>query len=54
MTVIAVPLAPIIAAYAAEGAHAERLGDFVIRAGFVARSGNGRDFHADVGAERAR
>ena len=30
----------------------ERFGDFVIRAGFVAATGNGRDFHANVGALR--
>jgi sulfite reductase (NADPH) hemoprotein beta-component len=47
-------LDPVFAAYAAEREPRERLGDFVIRAGFVARSGNGRDFHADVGAKRTR
>jgi sulfite reductase (NADPH) hemoprotein beta-component len=47
-------LDPIFAAYAAERAQGERFGDFVIRAGFVARSGNGRDFHADAGAKRTR
>jgi len=47
-------LDPILAAYAAEREQGERFGDFVIRAGFVARSGNGRDFHAEVGAKRTR
>ena len=30
----------------------ERFGDFAIRAGFVAATGNGRDFHANTGAKR--
>jgi sulfite reductase (NADPH) hemoprotein beta-component len=47
-------LDPIFAAYAAEREQGERFGDFVIRAGFIARSGNGRDFHAQVGAKRIR
>jgi sulfite reductase (NADPH) hemoprotein beta-component len=47
-------LDPVLAAYASERQHGERFGDFVIRAGFVARSGNGREFHAQVGAKRAR
>jgi sulfite reductase (NADPH) hemoprotein beta-component len=46
-------LDPVFAAYAAERMAGERLGDFVIRAGFVARTGNGADFHADAGAKRA-
>ena len=29
----------------------ERFGDFTIRAGFVAETGNGADFHANVGAK---
>jgi sulfite reductase (NADPH) hemoprotein beta-component len=45
-------LDPVFAAYAAERTKGERLGDFVIRAGFVARTINGRDFHADTGAQR--
>ncbi|MPZ57370.1 MAG: NADPH-dependent assimilatory sulfite reductase hemoprotein subunit [Rhizobiales bacterium] len=45
-------LDPVLAAYAAERAPGERLGDFVIRAGFVARTENGRDFHTDAGAKR--
>jgi sulfite reductase (NADPH) hemoprotein beta-component len=45
-------LDPVFAAYAAERAQGERLGDFVIRAGFVARTENGLDFHTDAGAKR--
>ena len=47
-------LDPVFAAYVAERHDGERFGEFVIRAGFVARSGNGRDFHADVGAKRTQ
>ncbi len=46
-------LDPIFAAYAAEREADEHFGDFVIRAGFVARTENGRDFHGNVGAMRA-
>ncbi len=46
-------LEPLFAAYARERRQGERFGDFVIRAGFVAPSGNGRDFHADSGGRRA-
>jgi sulfite reductase (NADPH) hemoprotein beta-component len=46
-------LDPLLAAYAKEREPNERFGDFTIRAGFVARTGNGRDFHADTGARRA-
>ncbi len=42
-------LDPIFAAYSAERQEGERFGDFAIRAGFVAATGNGRDFHANVG-----
>jgi sulfite reductase (NADPH) hemoprotein beta-component len=45
-------LDPVFAAYAAERTPGERFGDFVIRAGFVARTTNGLDFHADAGAKR--
>jgi sulfite reductase (NADPH) hemoprotein beta-component len=45
-------LEPVFAAYAARRQEGERLGDFVIRAGFVAASGNGRDFHANTGDQR--
>jgi sulfite reductase (NADPH) hemoprotein beta-component len=52
-TAIVAALEPVIAAYAAERRKGERLGDFVLRAGFVAATGNGRDFHANTGAKRA-
>jgi sulfite reductase (NADPH) hemoprotein beta-component len=52
-TAIVAALEPVIAAYAAERRKGERLGDFVVRAGFVAATGNGRDFHANTGAKRA-
>jgi sulfite reductase (NADPH) hemoprotein beta-component len=45
-------LDPIFAAYAAQRGKGERFGDFTIRAGYVARTGNGRDFHANTGAGR--
>jgi sulfite reductase (NADPH) hemoprotein beta-component len=41
-------LDPIFAAYAAGRQKGERFGDFTIRAGYVAATGNGRDFHANV------
>lgn len=47
-------LDPIFAAYAASRQKGERFGDFTIRAGFVAATGNGRDFHANVGAQSGR
>jgi sulfite reductase (NADPH) hemoprotein beta-component len=43
----------IFAAYAAGRQPDERFGEFAIRAGFVARTGNGRDFHANVSKVRA-
>jgi sulfite reductase (NADPH) hemoprotein beta-component len=43
----------VFAAYAKEREPGERFGEFVIRAGFVARTGNGADFHANAGAKRA-
>jgi sulfite reductase (NADPH) hemoprotein beta-component len=46
-------LDPVFAAYAAERTSGERFGDFVIRAGFVAATANGRDFHANTGSKRA-
>ena len=46
---IVAALDPIFAAYAAGRQKGERFGDFTIRAGFVAATGNGRDFHANVG-----
>ena len=45
---IVAALEPIFAAYAVERNAGERFGDFTIRAGFVAASGNGREFHANV------
>jgi len=50
---IVAALDPLFAAYARERQKAERFGDFCIRAGYVAASGNGRDFHANSGARRA-
>jgi sulfite reductase (NADPH) hemoprotein beta-component len=46
-------LDPVFSAYAQERQPNERFGEFTIRAGFVARTGNGRDFHADAGKRRA-
>ena len=45
-------LDPVLAAYAKERAPNERFGEFAIRAGFVAKTGNGADFHANAGAKR--
>jgi sulfite reductase (NADPH) hemoprotein beta-component len=45
-------LDPVFAAYATERNKGERFGDFAIRAGFVAATVNGRDFHAETGALR--
>jgi sulfite reductase (NADPH) hemoprotein beta-component len=45
---IVAALDPILAAYAVERQQGERFGDFAIRAGFVAKTGNGRDFHANL------
>ena len=45
-------LDPIFAAYVREREQGERFGDFTIRAGFVAKTVNGLDFHADTGAKR--
>jgi sulfite reductase (NADPH) hemoprotein beta-component len=50
---IVAALDPLFAAYAAERKPGERFGAFTIRAGFVAATGNGRDFHANTGAKRA-
>jgi sulfite reductase (NADPH) hemoprotein beta-component len=49
---IVAKLDPVLAAYAKERKADERFGDYVIRAGFVAATGNGRDFHANTGARR--
>ena len=46
-------LDPLFAAYGSERTDGERFGDFVIRAGFIARTDAGRDFHRDVGSSKA-
>ncbi|HEY8932668.1 MAG TPA: NADPH-dependent assimilatory sulfite reductase hemoprotein subunit [Rariglobus sp.] len=43
-------LAPIFKRYAQERLEGERFGDFVIRAGIVAETKQGSDFHANIGA----
>jgi sulfite reductase (NADPH) hemoprotein beta-component len=45
-------LDPLFAAYAAGRRRGERFSEFVIRAGFVAATRNGRDFHDDIGPRR--
>ncbi|BCU78857.1 NADPH-dependent assimilatory sulfite reductase hemoprotein subunit [Luteolibacter sp. LG18] len=42
-------LAPIFKHYAQERLEGERFGDFVIRAGYVAETKQGADFHANIG-----
>lgn len=49
---IVASLDPIFAAYKSERRDGERFGDYVIRAGFVAATVNGRDFHQGTGARR--
>src|SRR5512132_4458692 len=49
---IVAALDPIFAAYRAERQEGERFGDYTIRAGFVAPTGNGADFHNNTGAKR--
>ena len=49
---IVAALDPIFAAYASERQPGERFGDYTIRAGFVAQTGNGADFHNNTGAKR--
>ncbi len=51
---IVAALDAIFAAYAAERKQGERLGDFTIRAGFVAASGNGRAFHDNTGVQKQK
>jgi len=48
---IVAALDPLFAAYATGRQKSERFGDFTIRAGFIAATGNGRDFHANVGSQ---
>ena len=50
---IVATLDPVFAAYAVQRQPDERFGEFTIRSGFVARTGNGRDFHANAGKGRA-
>jgi sulfite reductase (NADPH) hemoprotein beta-component len=45
-------LSPLFAAYATGRTPGERFGAFVIRAGFVAPTTNGADFHVNTGAQR--
>jgi sulfite reductase beta subunit-like hemoprotein len=49
---IVAKLDPLFAAYAAGRKPGERFGGFVIRAGFVAPTTNGADFHAKTGPQR--
>ena len=46
-------LDPVFAAYAKERNTDEHFGDFVIRAGYVAATTSGRDFHTNTGPRRA-
>ena len=46
-------LEPVFTAYAAERKSGERFGAFVIRAGFIAPTTNGADFHRNTGVQRA-
>jgi sulfite reductase (NADPH) hemoprotein beta-component len=46
-------LDPLFAAYAAGRTADERFSEFVIRSGIVAMTSNGRDFHYNVGPQRA-
>jgi sulfite reductase (NADPH) hemoprotein beta-component len=50
---IVAALDPIFKAYASTREKGERFGDFAIRAGFIAKTGNGADFHANTGALKA-
>jgi len=45
---IVAALEPLFAAYVSGRQNGERFGDFVIRSGHIAASGNGADFHANV------
>jgi sulfite reductase (NADPH) hemoprotein beta-component len=47
---IVAALDPIFKAYARDRESGERFGDFTIRAGYVAKTGNGADFHVNTGA----
>jgi len=50
---IVATLSPLIEAYARERSAGERFGDFVIRAGHIAPTTSGRDFHAGSPAQQA-
>jgi sulfite reductase (NADPH) hemoprotein beta-component len=50
---IVAKLEPLFAAYAKERKADEHFGDFVIRAGYVAQTRNGLDFHDQTGPQRA-
>lgn len=50
---IVTTLDPLFAAYAGERREAEHFGDFLIRTGRVAKTGNGGDFHANTGPLRS-
>lgn len=47
---IVAALDPLFKAYAANREKGEHFSDFVIRAGYVAKTGNGADFHRNTGA----
>jgi sulfite reductase (NADPH) hemoprotein beta-component len=49
---IVAALDPLFAVFAAERREAERFGAFLIRTGWIAETGNGRDFHANTGPLR--
>ena len=51
---IVAALDPLFAAYVAGRQKSERFGDFVIRTGPIAASGNGADFHANVRAYKPK
>jgi sulfite reductase (NADPH) hemoprotein beta-component len=46
-------LDPLFAAYAAQRKNGERFSAFVVRAGFIAPTKNGRDFHENTGPRRS-
>ncbi|WP_210209517.1 NADPH-dependent assimilatory sulfite reductase hemoprotein subunit [Pseudolabrys sp. GY_H] len=50
---IVTALDPVFAAYARERQAGEHFGDYTVRAGFVAQTSNGRDFHANTRARRS-
>ena len=51
---IVAALDPLFAAYAKERQKSERFGDYAIRSGAIAASGNGTDFHANVRAYKPK